>query len=219
MSLSQRHPDEVNATGRGDSVEVQSDHGEEAWEQMVLSASSDALPDEALNSRKDTPETLSVAGSGRREREEELTRLVAERERQLLERDLAYRRLLRDRELAMALSGRSLVAGAAVQLLKLWRDEFDVVEEVGECRVVSREGRTVGQAVEEWLAKPEYAHFRPAASRGGAGAISGHQVAAVEGLRAAATLGDSLVKRWREGSDGSSAEGVSIGLNRRRRTW
>jgi hypothetical protein len=149
-------------------------------------------------------------------REAELTRLIADRERLISERERTFRGVLLERELAVALAGRVLVPGAAAQLMKLWRDEFDVVEEDGEYRVVSRDGKAVGRAVDEWLGLSEYAHFRPARSRGGSGAAGSQNDAPPEPGRPAETLGESIVRRWREGP-GSRPEGSSvIGLSGRR---
>ena len=77
---------------------------------------------------------------------------------------------VRDRELATALAGKPLVAGAAAQLIRLWRDDFDVYEEDGRYKVAARDGRTVARSVADWLASPEYSHFCLPSSRGGTGA-------------------------------------------------
>ena len=62
--------------------------------------------------------------------------------------------------LLTALAGRPLVAGATTQLLKLWRDDFDVIEEDGKHRVCLCDGLTIDQAVAERLASAEYEpHF------------------------------------------------------------
>ncbi|MEO6808393.1 MAG: hypothetical protein ABI353_04705, partial [Isosphaeraceae bacterium] len=86
----------------------------------------------------------------------------------------AFKETLRERELAKALAGRPLVPGGAEQLIKLWRDDFDVIEEGGEFKVSGRDGRRVSEAVAERLSSPEYAHFCPPTSRGGtASGLSG----------------------------------------------
>ena len=107
-----------------------------------------------------------------------LAQELAARDRKVAELERAYRAALRDRELATALAGKPLVAGAAAQLIKLWRDDFDVYEEDGEYRVTARDGRAVDQAVAERLAGAEYAHFCLPSSRGGAGAKGPSQSAA-----------------------------------------
>lgn len=85
----------------------------------------------------------------------------------------AFKETLRERELAKALAGRPLVPGGAEQLIKLWRDDFDVIEQEGEFKVSARDGRQVGQAVAERLSSPEYAHFCPPTSKGGTAARPG----------------------------------------------
>jgi hypothetical protein len=92
---------------------------------------------------------------GGRLRAEEL----AARESRFAEMERACKAAVREREIATALAGRPLVSGAAAQLLKLWSDELDVYEEDGTYKVAARDGRPVSQAVGEWLASPEYAHF------------------------------------------------------------
>ena len=146
--------------------------------------------------------TVDVEASSRARRVEELER--------------GFKAAVLDRELATALAGRSLVPGAAAQLIKLWRDDFDVYEEGGEYRVAARDGRPVAKAVAERLADAEYAHFSPPSSRGGAG-VRGSGRTAVSGAPASPrTLGEAALQRWREAAlvrtDPSSAP---IGLRRR----
>jgi hypothetical protein len=81
---------------------------------------------------------------------------------------------------------------------------------------VSRDGKALNRAVEERLASAEYAHFRPARSRGGSGAVGAQNDARPVAGRPAETLGESLVRRWREAL-GSQPEGwAAIGLSGRR---
>jgi hypothetical protein len=147
-------------------------------------------------------------------REQELLRLIGERERLLAEREQVLRVAVRERELATALAGRPLVPGAAAQLLKLWADEFDVVEDGGRYRVASRDGRPASAAVADWLARPEYAHFCPPSSRGGAAAPGAARPPSSEPAGPPGTLGEALVRRWRE-ANGAAPEGRPIGLRRR----
>lgn len=134
-------------------------------------------------------------------REEALARELAARDRKVADLDSAYRKALRDRELATALAGKPLVSGAAGQLIKLWRDDFDVYEEAGEYKVAARDGRTVAQWVADRLAGADHAHFCLPASRGGSGARglsqSGAPGAAAPSAR---TLGEAVVSQWRETS-------------------
>ncbi len=136
------------------------------------------------------------AASGR---EEELTQELKVRDRRVADLESAYRKALRDRELATALAGKPLVSGAVSQLITLWRDDFDVYEESGEYKVASRDGRTVAQWVGERLEGIDFAHFRLPASRGGAGSRglsqSGVSIGNDVGPR---TLGEAVVSQWRE---------------------
>ena len=108
---------------------------------------------------------------------------------------------MRERELATALAGRPLVAGAAAQLIRLWRDDFDVYEEGGAYKVSARDGRAVGQVVGDWLASAEYSHFCLPTSRGGTGARDASRPSAGAARRGAPkNLGESIVMKWREES-------------------
>ncbi|MDB5350776.1 MAG: hypothetical protein JWN86_2023 [Planctomycetota bacterium] len=138
------------------------------------------------------------------------------RDRKAAELERAYKAAIRDRELATALAGRSLVPGAAAQLIKLWREDFDVYESDGELRVTARDGRDVSKAVGERLAEAEYAHFCPSTSRGGAMTKGTGRSASPPAPAAPRTLGEAALLRWREGASGRGdpASG-SIGLRRR----
>jgi hypothetical protein len=139
-------------------------------------------------------------------REEALARELADRDRKVTELESAYRRALRDRELATTLAGRPLVSGAAGQLIKLWSDDLDVYEESGEYKVVSRDGRPVGQWVAERLGGPEFAHFCLPSSRGGSGARGLSQSgAAARVAPASLTLGEAIISQWRESAAASVA--------------
>jgi hypothetical protein len=133
----------------------------------------------------------------------------------------AYRGAIKERELATALAGRPLVAGGASQLIRLLRDEVDVVEEDGRFRVVTRDGRPLARAMADWLASEEYAHFCRPSPRVGT-AVPGVGVQRAAAAPAAAppprTLGEAAVQSWRESSSQQQAAGGSrpIGLHRRR---
>ncbi len=121
-------------------------------------------------------------------------RRVAELEREL-------REAVRDREIAKALLGKPLVAGAAGQLIKLWREEFDVVPEGDRLIVVSPDGRGVAESIDAFLDRPDYAHFRAPSTRGGTGlpgagrsSTPGSSIGKAQPPR---TLGDAILERWR----------------------
>lgn len=152
------------------------------------------------------------------DREASLLRELTEQQRRASEWERSYKAAMRDAELATALAGRPLVPGAAAQLVKLWRDDFDVYEERGVLKVAARDGRSVNQAIGERLAAPEYAHFCQAASRGGSatpgGTRSGFSGSTVPTPR---TLGEAAILRWREGVGRHEAGVAPIGLHPRRR--
>jgi hypothetical protein len=129
-----------------------------------------------------------------------LARELAARERRLAELERAFMAAVRDRELATALAGRPLVAGAAAQLIKLWRDDFDAYEEGGAYKVASKDGRPVSQVVGEWLGAPEFAHFCLPTSRGGTGARDVNKPAGAAAPPAPRNLGEAVVNKWREES-------------------
>ena len=157
---------------------------------------------EALRSMAGSPSGRGVAAADDGTsalREEMLNREIEARDRRVVDLEAAYRKALRDRELATALAGRPLVGGAAAQLIKLWRDDFDVYEESGEYRVASRDGRTAAQWIADRLGGPEYAHFCLPSSRGGVGAKGLSQAGASDGpATSARTLGEAVISQWRE---------------------
>ncbi len=158
----------------------------------------------ALAHSASRPGRAADPAAGRRE--EELARELAARDRKVADLESVYRKALRDRELATALAGKPLVAGAAVQLIRLWRDDFDVYEESGEYRVAARDGRTVAQWVADRLGKPDYAHFCLPPSRGGSGAKGLSQSGAPAATAPAAkTLGEAVISQWRESAAGRAA--------------
>lgn len=133
----------------------------------------------------------------------------------------AYKAAIKERELAAALAGRPLVAGGAAQLIKLLRDEVDVVEEDGQFRVVTRDGKPLARAMGDWLASEEYAHFcRPAARVGtavpGTGINRGSGASPSVAPPVPRTLGEATVERWREASTQAPGGSRPIGLHRRR---
>ena len=143
---------------------------------------------------------------------------LAEQARKSAEWERACKSAILDRELATALAGRPLVPGAATQLLKLWRDDFDVLGEADSGRVVARDGRTLSQVVAERLSSPEYAHFCQPTSRGGT-ATNGPGRFAGPGPDPTPprNLGEVALRRWLEAATRPGDAVVPVGLSRRRR--
>ena len=159
-----------------------------------------------------------VADGSAGRREAELVRELEARDRKLDELQTAYRAALRDRELASALAGKPLVGGAATQLIKLWRDDFDVYEEAGEFKIAARDGRSTAQWVADRLNGSEYAHFCLPTSRGGVGAKGLSRSSESDGAAASPrTLGEAVISQWREStaSRGTTPQGPA-GWGRRR---
>ncbi len=139
------------------------------------------------------------------------------REKKLAELEQAYKSALLDRELATALVGKPLVPGAAPQLIKLWRDDFEVVDDDGEIRILARDGRGVDQAVGERLSGADFAHFCLPSSRGGTGS-KGQNRSAEPGPRPAGpkNLGEAVLIHWREAASRPQATLTPAGWGRRR---
>ena len=196
--------------GNGD----QSDEVENPVEERVTipKAEFEALTEAARIVVHPTPGVPPLEASGN---ELALREELAGRDRLLAEREESYRAALKDRELAVALSGRPLIAGAASQLLKLWREDLEVIDDGGRQRVVSRDGRPVAQAVASWLASPEFAHFAPPPSRGGT-ATPGVTRPGQPGPSAPArNLGEEVLNRWRDAADRPAPMAGPFGLRRR----
>lgn len=178
------------------------------WELDALRAKAAGAPARALSETMEAVTTHPAPHPAAREEDA--------RDRRAAELERAYKAAVRDRELATALAGRPLVPGAAAQLIKLWREDFDVHEEGGELRVTARDGRPVARAVVERLAEAEYAHFCPPTTRGGAipkgtGRASGPAVTA-----APKTLGEAALLRWHESATMRTDPSAGpIGLRRR----
>jgi hypothetical protein len=128
-----------------------------------------------------------------------------------------FRSAVLERELALTLAGRPLVSGAVNQLIKLWRDDFDVYEEDGAIKISTRDGQTVPQAVTEWLASPEYSHFCKAASRGGTGAQGQATVSSSMHPVTPSNLGESIITQWRDAKPTRATLDESPGWGRPRR--
>jgi hypothetical protein len=150
-------------------------------------------------------------------REAAHSRDLLAREQKSVELERAYKAALRDRELATALIGKPLVPGAATQLIKLLRDDFEVVDDDGEIRIVSKDGRGLDQAVAERLAGLEFAHFCLPSSRGGTGA-KGQNRSATPAPKAAGpkNLGEAVLHQWRETASQTQTSLTPSGWGRRR---
>ena len=107
-----------------------------------------------------------------------------------------------EKELALALSGESLVPGGAAQLLSLWRDRLVAKpNDRNAFEVASTEGRPVAMAVKEWLKQPEYRHFLTAATRGGIArkseAPAGEYAADANSALQTKSLNEYVIHQWR----------------------
>ena len=156
------------------------------------------------------------AGAARDAREAAHARELAERDRKAADWERAFRSALRDREVATALVGKPLVAGAAAQLMKLWREEFDVYEDAGEFKVADRQGRPAAKAVDAWLSGPDFAHFCRPSSQGGTAVRGGGRPATPPAAPAPKTLGEAALLRWQEAATRPAGPSAPIGLGRRR---
>src|SRR4051812_31898284 len=170
-------------------------------EALRVRAESASSPERVRESGQSAEPGPRRVDAGARAREAQAARELAARDQRVAELEQSCKAAVRERELATALTGRPLVAGAADQLIKLWRDEFDVYEESGVYKVSSRDGRTVGQVVDDRLASSEYSHFCLPTSRGGTGARdAGRPSSATPPPGAPKNLGESIVMRWRDES-------------------
>ena len=169
-----------------------------------------------------TESELAYRGSGTVDRElgreSPLKKELKARGQRVASLEKLCKEAVRDREVATMLVGKPLVAGAAAQLIKLWRDEFDVYEEDGTFKIAARDGRKPSQVISEWLASVDYSHFCLPASRGGTGARDANRPGSMpQSPEAPKNLGEAIVLKWREESV-SRVESMAkpIGLKRRR---
>ncbi|WP_169973652.1 hypothetical protein [Tautonia rosea] len=130
----------------------------------------------------------------------------------------AFKAATKEKELATVLASRPLVQGAAPQLIKLWRDELEVIDEAGQFRVATRDGRSVAEAVNAWLASSEYAHFSRPTSRGGTTPPGdSRSTSTATATPPPKNLGEAVLMRWREALQGHRQNpDAPIGLGRRR---
>lgn len=106
-----------------------------------------------------------------------------------------------ERELALALSGQALLPGVTNQLMRLMREKV-VAEPDGSkgFQVKATDGRSLADAVKDWLLSPEYSHFRVAASRGGT-AIRSETSATDRSVPTSAApknLNEIVIQQWRQ---------------------
>lgn len=208
------------------SPDVESAGGSIADEVVTISK---AELDELKARAEGGPASGPVAGgrpAGREEhaeewkaREADHSREIEARERKAADLERAYKAALRDRELATALVGKPLVPGAAAQLIKLWRDDFEVVDDEGEIQVLARDGRAVEQAVLDRLNGPDFAHFCLPSSRGGTGAKGQNRSASAPATPAPApprTLGEAVLLKWRESASRPQGSPSPSGWGRHR---
>ncbi len=135
---------------------------------------------------------------------------LANLRRRASELEISYQSAIRERELAKALAGRPLVPGAIAQLIKLWNSDLDVFEESGMHKVASRDGRPVSEAVADWLAQPEYAHFCRPTSRGGTSTPGTNRSLSDASVPSRPlSLGEAVLQRWRDTS-ASRPESASL---------
>lgn len=111
--------------------------------------------------------------------------------------------LAAERELAITLTGQPLLPGVAGQLIQLLKSQIVAsYEEKTGFEVKTTDGRNVGDAIREWLDKPEYQHFRQAMTKGGTANRS--ETAATDRLNARNLPGQSLnefiINQWRQRS-------------------
>jgi hypothetical protein len=193
-----------SASTEGDAVE---EIGVEGLDDEVVTISRVELEElRALARSAARPGRAAEPDAEVRRHEEGMTKELAARDRRVADLESAYRKALRDRELATALAGKPLVTGAATQLIRLWHDDLDVYEESGEYKVAARDGRPVAQWVADRLANPDFAHFCLPTSRGGSGAKGLSQSGGPGGAAPTArTLGEAIISQWRESASGRVA--------------
>jgi hypothetical protein len=172
---------------------------------------------EGLASRPEHNDPRTSRSEFDESREAVLSRELAVVEQKSAGLERAYQAALRDRELATALIGKSLVPGAASQLIKLWRDDFEVIDEDGEIRIMARDGRSVNQVVDDRLTGPDFAHFCLPSSRGGTGS-KGQNRSTAPGPKPTApkNLGEAILSQWREAASRPQPSLTSSGWGRRR---
>jgi hypothetical protein len=145
---------------------------------------------------------------------------LTEQARRAAELERACKEAMLERDLAASLSGRALVPGAVAQVVRLWRDEFHLVDQDGTRRVVASDGRALPMVVAERLASAEYAHFCQPTSRGGSAQTGGNRPAPAGPDPAPApprNRGEQALRRWLDAAPRPGDVSGPIGLSHRRR--
>lgn len=106
-----------------------------------------------------------------------------------------------ERELAMAISGESLLPGVSGQLIQLLRERvITKFNDKNLVEVFSIDGRSVSESVKDWLKQPEFHHFRPAITRGGTASRTETQVTerSLGDLNKEKSLNEMVINQWRQ---------------------
>jgi hypothetical protein len=147
-----------------------------------------------------------------RQRDERITAL----EGTSAKRDALYRDGARDRAIteALASTGLTLTKGAPAHLLKLWKDDFEAIEQPdGTVRVQTKDFKTPAQVAKERLASEDYSNFVLAGSRGGGGASDGGRPAGTRpDPEKPLTLLEKIVARKAEDAGKVRSGSAPIGL-------
>jgi hypothetical protein len=133
-----------------------------------------------------------------------------------------------DGELSRVLASQPIVPGAADQLTKLWRGEFQVDHSGDSFTVRTPTFQTVPDFVTAQLARPEYSHFIRASNPGGgtAGGTAGTQLAAPtspanpDALIVPKTFGEAIILQMQELRKGQPTDprmnpAAAMGINSR----
>jgi hypothetical protein len=189
---------------------------------MTLGATDDRRDDSATEQALVIePENREISADARdrrpgsKAREDLLAKELADRERRISHLECACRQAVRDRELAVALVGRPIVPGGAVQLLKLLRDELEVREDAGGFRASTPDGRPLREWLGERLDSQEFSHFFATTTRGGAGAAGLSRSPGRLEAATSETLGEAIVSQWREAATRRGAVSASSAWGRR----
>lgn len=106
-----------------------------------------------------------------------------------------------EKELALALSGESLLPGVTGQLIQLLRDRVVIkFNDKNGLEVVSTDGRVIADSVKDWLKQPEFLHFRPAITRGGTASRTETQVTErnLGDINKEKSLNEIVINQWRQ---------------------
>lgn len=110
--------------------------------------------------------------------------------------------LAAERELAVALTGQPLLPGVAGQLIELLKTKIVANANANQgFEIKSNDGRSLNDAVRDWLSKPEFQHFRQALTKGGTATRT--ETAATERMvsttsQSAKSLNEVVIHQWRQ---------------------